>query len=386
MFLVRDVLIISLIILLISSFYAHSAQPKDELKEIKKEIDVHKKKLQETKKVEKNLLDELQKVTKELNEIERKVANQREKIKSIQSKISITEKEIKVYSNQLESRKNYLASRIKGIHKLYYQPDPLFIILTEEDTTKALRIIRNSQKIVNIDKKLIGQYKSELNKLMTQQTELKKLFVSLKKEEEELKEIEKVHVQKKKEREALLAKVQKDKAAYEKKIKELEENARRLTRLLQETEKKEKRTGKPESATLEGEFTKRKGTLLWPVSGRIVAHYGNQKDPVFNVPVFRSGIYINAPPGTPVKASAEGKVVYANYFKGYENLVIISHGEGYYTVYGNLANMNVKEGGYVKAGQIIGSVSDKSNIETTALYFEIRYRGKPLNPEQWLKR
>lgn len=363
----------------------YSAQPKDELKEIKKEIDVHKKKLQETKALEKNILEELQKVTKELNEIERKISTQRQKIKALQNKIETTEKEIKVYSNQLESRKSYLAYRLKGIHKLYYQPDPIFILITEEDTTKALRIIRNSQKIINIDKKLIAQYKSELNRLVYQQTELKMLFASLKKEEELLKEAEKMQVQKKKEREILLSKVQKEKSAHERKIKELEENARRLTRLLQETERKEKRTGRVESLPDSG-FTKMKGSLIWPVSGSIVAHYGNQRDPVFNVPVFRSGIYIKASPGTSVKASAEGKIVYANYFKGYENLVIISHGDGYYTVYGNLGSMSVKEGSYVKEGQTIGLVSDKLNIDTTALYFEIRYRGKPLNPEQWLRK
>lgn len=378
--------LIILILVLIWNFHVFSAQPKEELREIKKEIDIQKRKLQETKKIEKNLLDELQRVTRELYDIERKIVAQREKIKSIQYKINQTEKDIKAYSTQLENRKNYLVSRLKGIQKLYYQPDTFLIILTEEDTTKALRIIRNGQKIVSIDKKLIMQYKSELQKLSHQQTELKKLYASLRKEEEDLKSIEKNQIQKKREREALLAKVQKDKTLYEKRIRELEENARRLTKLLQETEKKEKRAERLDSSLSEGVFIKRKGTLLWPVSGKVVVHYGSQRDPVFNVPVFRSGIYIQAPPGTSVKTVAEGRVVYANYFKGYENLVIISHGEGYYTVYGNLESMNVKEGAYVKSGQIIGTVSDRTNIETTALYFEIRYRGKPLNPEHWLKR
>jgi septal ring factor EnvC (AmiA/AmiB activator) len=386
MYLIKNIPIILISILAIWNMQAYCAQPKEELKEIKKEIDIHKKKLEETRKVEKNLLDELQRLNQELHEIEQKIAKKREKVKTILVKISITEKEIKKYSYHLENRKQYLASRIKGIHRISYQPDPIFIILTEEDTTKALRIIRNSQKIINIDKKLIVQYKSELDKIAQQQTELKKLFISLKKEERELKEIEKFQVQKKKERESLLAKVQRDKATYERKIRELEENAKRLTRLLQETEKREKRTGKTETTQLEGEFIKRKGTLLWPVSGRVIAPYGAQKDPVFNIPMFRSGIYIHASPGTIVKASAEGKVVYANYFEGYENLVIINHGEGYYTVYGNLGKMSVKEGNFIKAGQVIGSVSEKSNIETTALYFEIRYRGKPLNPEIWLKK
>ncbi|MGC8938431.1 MAG: murein hydrolase activator EnvC family protein, partial [Thermodesulfovibrio sp.] len=148
---------------------------------------------------------------------------------------------------------------------------------------------------------------------------------------------------------------------------------------------KEKRTGKIESLP-QGGFTKKRGSLLWPVSGPVVAHYGSQRDPVFNVPIMRSGIYIQAQPGTQVKASADGRVVYANYFKGYENLVIISHGDGYYTVYGNLGSMSVKEGSYVKAGQVIGAVGSNSNIDTPALYFEVRYRGKPLNPEQWLRK
>ncbi len=165
-------------------------------------------------------------------------------------------------------------------------------------------------------------------------------------------------------------------------LKRMQEGLQDFFRKLRE---KKKRTGKTESLP-EGDFTKKRGTLLWPVSGPVIAHYGSQKDPVFNVPIMRSGIYIQAQPGTAVKASAEGKVVYANYFKGYENLVIISHGDGYYTVYGNLGSMSVKEGAYVKAGQMIGTVGTASAIDTPAVYFEIRYRGKPLNPEQWLRK
>jgi len=363
-----------------------AAQPKEELKEIKKQINIHKKKLQETKKIEQNVLEELQKVSKELDEIERKIRNHRAKISSLKQKIIETEKGIKSYNAQLESRKVYLAKRIRGLQRLASQPDPIIIIFMEEDTNKAIRMIRNIQKITNIDKKLIEQYKAELNYLFIQQTELKNLYIALKQEEESLKNAEENQKQKIKQKELLLAKVRQNKSLYERKIKELEDNARRLTKLLQETEKKEKRTGKVESLPEESEFTKRRGALLWPVRGSVVAHYGSQKDPVFNVPLFRSGIYIQASPGTSVKASAEGKVVHANYFKGYENLVIISHGDGYYTVYGNLDKMNVREGSYVKAGQIIGTVGENSNIDTPALYFEIRYRGKPLNPEQWLKR
>lgn len=383
------IIIISFVLILIGLYgdcICFAAQPKEELKQIKKEINIHKKKLQETKKIEENVLEDLNRVSKQLQEIERKISSHKAKIKALQTKIAETEKSIKSYSYQLETKKTALLNKIKALQRLSNQTDPTFILLMEEDITKAFRIIRNSQTIINLDKKLIQQYKAELNNLIVQQTELKKLYASLKQEEEALKKAETDQREKKKEKEAILAKVRQNKALYERKIKELEENARRLTRLLQQTEKKEKRTQSSATVLPEGGFTQRKGTLIWPVKGSVVAHYGNQRDPVFNVPMFRSGIYIQAPPGTAVKASAEGKVVYANYFKGYENLVIISHGEGYYTVYGNLDSITVKEGAFVKAGQVLGTVSEKSHIDTTAVYFEIRYRGKPLNPEQWLRK
>lgn len=366
------------------SLPALANQPREEIQQIKKQLDIHRKKLKETKKLEQNVIEDLKRVSRELDEIERKIQAHRIKIKNLQTKIDQTEKGIKSYSNQLETRKLYLIGRIKSIQKLSNQPDPALIVLIEDDITKAFRMIRNTQKIMSFDKKLIQQYKAELDNLVIQRTELKRLYTSVKQEEEFLRKAEEAQKQKKREKELLLAKIRENKAIYEKKIKELEENARRLTKLLQDTEKKERRTGT--FSLPEGEFTKRKGTLVWPVSGPVIAHYGNQRDPVFNVPMFRSGIYIQASPGTQVKASAEGKVVYANYFKGYENLVIISHGEGYYTVYGNLGSIGVKEGAYVKAGQILGVVGEKSSIDTPAVYFEVRYRGKPLNPEHWLRR
>lgn len=375
---------IGMFFIMLSSL-SQAAPPREELKQIKKELNVHKKKLQETKKIEQDVIEDLKKVSRDINIIEKKIKNHRAKIKNLQLKIAETEKGIKSYSNQLEARKSYLLSRIKAMQRMHNQPDPLLIILMQEDTTKAFRLVKNTQKIINIDKKLIDQYQAELNSLIRQQTELQRLYASLKQEEQSLKKAEYDQKQKQREREILLAKVRQNKALYEKKIAELENNAKRLTRLIQQTEQKEKKKGKYGSLPERG-FTQKRGTLIWPVNGQIVVHYGSQKDPVFNVPMFRSGIYIQASPGTSVKASAEGKVVYANYFKGYENLVIISHGDGYYTVYGNLGSMSVREGSYVKTGQAVGTVSEKSNIDTTAVYFEVRYRGKPLNPEQWLRR
>ncbi|MEN2985581.1 MAG: peptidoglycan DD-metalloendopeptidase family protein [Thermodesulfovibrionaceae bacterium] len=376
---------IILILLIFSlSLPCFATKPQEELQSIKKELSIQKKKLEETIKTEQTVVEDLNRVIRELQELDRRIKTHKEKIKNIQSKVSLAENQIKTYHVQLESRKSYLANRIKIMQKISKYPDPTLLVIFETDTTKAFRVLRNLQKVSNIDKRIVMQYRRELNKLVAQQNELKNLLVMLKNEESSLNQALQQQKQKKKEKEVLLTKVRQQKVLYEQKIKELEENAKRLTKLLQHTEEQEKRAGKLDF-TLKGEFVKKRGNLIWPVSGKVISRYGKQTDPVYNIPVFKSGIYIQASPGASVRAVADGKVVYAKYFKGYENLVIISHGEGYYTVYGNLGSMAVKEGSFIKAGQTIGTVGVDSNLGSAALYFEIRYRGKPLNPEQWLK-
>ncbi len=102
--------------------------------------------------------------------------------------------------------------------------------------------------------------------------------------------------------------------------------------------------------------------------------------------VDNTGIQIQAPEGTPFRAVAEGKVRFADWFKGYGKLVILDHGEGYYSLYAQAAELDVTEGQLVSAGQILGTVGDTGSLVGTSLYFEIRKNGIPQNPTLWLKR
>jgi septal ring factor EnvC (AmiA/AmiB activator) len=134
------------------------------------------------------------------------------------------------------------------------------------------------------------------------------------------------------------------------------------------------------------QFARLKGTLNWPVRGTVAVQYGTQMDPLFNLPVFRSGIHIKAAEGAPVKAVHEGKIVFADSFKGYGQLIIVNHGGGYHTLYGHLSRIFPKNGAIIKVNQPLGEVGEPAVLGTAGLYFEIRYKGKPLDPQQWLKR
>jgi murein DD-endopeptidase MepM/ murein hydrolase activator NlpD len=171
-------------------------------------------------------------------------------------------------------------------------------------------------------------------------------------------------------------------------VQELSEAALRLEALLR-TLREKQRAAKPPLPSRPGTaatgFSALRGGLPWPTPGRLVAAYGAQVHPRFGTRTFRSGIDIEAAEGTDVSAVYGGKVVYTGWFKGYGNLIVLDHGDEYYTVYAHVAEIDVKEGEAVRQGQRIGTVGDTGSLTGPRLYFEVRHQGKSQDPEQWLR-
>ncbi|MGH7428631.1 MAG: murein hydrolase activator EnvC family protein, partial [Candidatus Methylomirabilaceae bacterium] len=133
-----------------------------------------------------------------------------------------------------------------------------------------------------------------------------------------------------------------------------------------------------------GSFAARKGVLPWPTSGSLTASFGRQVHPRYGTVTFNRGIEINAPERQQIVAVADGSVLFADWFKGYGRLIILDHGEGYYTVYAHAAEIRVKVGDRVTRGQQIGLVGDTGSASGSQLYFEVRHRGRPQDPVAWL--
>jgi septal ring factor EnvC (AmiA/AmiB activator) len=93
---------------------------------------------------------------------------------------------------------------------------------------------------------------------------------------------------------------------------------------------------------------------------------------------------VHHPAGALVHAVAPGRVVHAGWFKGYGNLVIVDHGGGYHTLVAHLASMRTAMGEDVEAGAVLGTVGDSASLKGPYLYFELRERGKPVDPRPWL--
>ncbi|UCD33588.1 MAG: peptidoglycan DD-metalloendopeptidase family protein, partial [Desulfobacterales bacterium] len=133
-------------------------------------------------------------------------------------------------------------------------------------------------------------------------------------------------------------------------------------------------------------FTSLKGLLNMPVKGRIISFFGPFKNKKFNVINFQSGIKIKADRGEPIRSVSGGHVLYASWFKGYGNMIIIDHGESYYTVYAHAEELFTKKGDRVDTGQVVATVGDSGSMIGPNLHFEIRHHGKPIDPLKWIKK
>lgn len=121
-------------------------------------------------------------------------------------------------------------------------------------------------------------------------------------------------------------------------------------------------------------------SFRWPARGRVIAGYGSKQNGQNN-----DGINIAVPEGTPVKAAEDGTVAYSgNELKGYGNLVLIRHANGYVSAYAHASELLVKRGDTVKRGQIIGRAGQTGNVTSPQLHFEIRKGSTPVDPNQFL--
>ena len=189
-------------------------------------------------------------------------------------------------------------------------------------------------------------------------------------------------------RKTTLTQLERQIGARRKQVAQLERDERRLTRLVERLAraltpktKSAKPGGRPASAR--GDFTKLKGRLKLPVAGELSNRFGSQRA---DTGTAWKGLFIRASAGSPVKALGPGRVVFADWLRGFGNLIIIDHGDGYMSLYGNNEALLKREGESVSAGETIATVGNSGGNAESGLYFEVRYHSRPIDPLQWVGR
>jgi murein DD-endopeptidase MepM/ murein hydrolase activator NlpD len=138
--------------------------------------------------------------------------------------------------------------------------------------------------------------------------------------------------------------------------------------------------------TFEGDWTiLADAPSLWPIEGKVASSFGQREDPINGEGAFHSGIDIDAPYGTPVRAAGDGSVADESMGAGYGRQVVLDHGHDIMTVYGHLSSIAVLPGQHVTRGQVIGYVGQSGRATGPHLHYEVRVHNVPVNPHKYLR-
>jgi len=338
-------------------------------------------KLAEANKKESTILADLDRIGLRKRLIRAEIAAGAVAVERTDGELEILRKDIALRRSALESERRSVERTLVTLYK-FGRFDVLQFALRSESIEAFLAGSRNLAFLARYQNDVVRDFLAALAELGVSlgRLEAKKVEIAdlLRAAGEKKKELE---AEERKNRE-LVASVQRNKRTYAQALEELAESGRQLQALMKRIVEENYPLPYPFIPLYE-----RKGALVWPVSGRIITPFGPQKHPRFNTITTNSGIEI-APKkaGTSVLAVHAGRVVYADAFEGYGNLIIVDHGLTYYTLYGHCSEFQVAKGDPVRPGQTIALTGDSGSLKGECLYFEIRYKTKALDPLKWLKR
>ncbi|MFI5184151.1 MAG: murein hydrolase activator EnvC family protein [Vicinamibacteria bacterium] len=289
------------------------------------------------------------------------------------AQLDVTLRKAKELDKTLAAEKPVLAARARELYKLG-EVSYLRILLSIDRPSDIFRGYRFVAALARRDKERFATFRADLNALTSTRTELERKTqdaLTLRQSLEKARLAQDADRRRKTELLTEIVEKKETNAAY---VRELETVESRLRDLLQGLETGD--VAVPLSAF--------KGSLPWPVAGKVRAPFGKHRHPKFDTYTIQNGIEIGAPLETPVAAVYEGVVVFVDRFKGYGLMVVVDHGGKHHTLYAHLAEASVQVGQKVAAGESLGTTG--TGVDGAGLYFEVRFQGRPEDPAEWLKK
>ncbi|MBI5655971.1 MAG: peptidoglycan DD-metalloendopeptidase family protein [Geobacter sp.] len=373
------------------------ADVRDDLQGIRKEIREKRTLLKKNRKIEKKVSSELVTIDKNLKEKEASLKVLNHDLVKVERTLDQTQREIQVVAAEAERKREHIRHRLASLYKAG-ELGSARMFFASESFPQMLENQKYMQGVLQGDRRLFADYSAKLDQLKGLKGVLERdaarkenirTGIAAKKQEIE---------EEKSKKAAYLTQVRESSKSHQEALRELQANARRLQNMIERLEARQRKsyTPKPGRKQTLGDheplppvadkgFGAQRGRLAIPVRGEIVGRFGRHKHPEYNSYTINNGISIAAPQGTDIRSVFDGQVIFADYFKGYGNMVIVDHGGGYFSLYGHASRIAKKVGSQVSRNDVIASVGDLDSSRGPMLYFELRYQGKPIDPSPWFR-
>jgi len=359
-----------------------SAADRAKLEKLNEDIRRHQREIKETDVSIDKTADYIYGIDKRLEDIDKTLADISAEVTETSGRLAAVQTDLAAAEAELAARQTALKRHLRLVYKLGRYPI-IKILIGADDFSQMVRRIRFAMALAREDRRLaravarrredVQKDRDALGRELSYLTSLQRLKLA------ELETSQKRRAQKM----DALRSTRKRRDALAARLKELKKERQELDGLLRA------KTGggrpSPKYVRAGPDLLARHGKIASPVAGKIIRAFGLVVDDRYDTVTQNDGVDIAADLGTPVKAALKGKIIFADWFRGYGKLMIVDHGGGYTSVYAHLGNFNVAPGDKVAEGQAIATVGDTGYVATPTLHFEIRRDGVAVDPGKWLK-
>ena len=385
---------------------ADVAEKKGDLKELRGQIDSLRKDMATSVVKKANVADQLKEVEQDISTTQRDLHNLTAQRNRVQGAL----RELSAQAQDLESRLTSQEAQLgKMVYRQYLQgnPDSLHLLLNGNDPNQMARDLHYLAAIGRARSTLVSEIESTLQRKQSLASDARERAEELAAIEVRHKEQHDRLVAQREQRKTMLEQISAKISEQRREIGNLQRDEKQLSQLItrlakivatKPAKRKEVKTapqGQPSSgkdvapeirndsapeAMPAGDFAQLKGRLNLPARGVISNRFGSPRQEGSTW----KGLFIRAGAGSEVKAIAAGRVVFADWMRGFGNLLIVDHGSSYLTIYGNNDALLKQVGDNVRGGDTLASVGNSGGNPESGLYFELRHQGRPLDPLKWV--
>ena len=360
-----------------------------DLEGLKKKIESEKKDLSRLQHKETSVADSLSKIQSELIKRNKEINRASAKLSSINVELKLKEGEADRLAGSSAARLAMLQKRAAALYRWRRAGSSLVLLNGNVSPTSFMQRQHYLAAALAFDRDLLAKLAEERQRQAEVHEELAQKREELAEQKLALGNAKEAIRQEAQKKQLLLTSLRQEKSARMRALRQMEAAAGRLEKMMEDIARRAmiKKPGELPPAPAPGAgLGALRGRLEWPVRGLVTAPFGKFRHPEFDGEILRKGIDIEAAFGEEIKVVEKGRVVYADRFSGYGKMVIVDHGERYYTIYGHLSEILTKVGEAVGRGESLGKAGDGAAPATAKLYFEIRKDGHSIDPMPWFRK
>jgi septal ring factor EnvC (AmiA/AmiB activator) len=366
---------------------AATAPPKEELSQLRNRIEALQKRLSAAEGARTEASDALRDSEHAISEANRTLRDLAAKQRDIQSKLNELQQQGRRASNDIQSQQRLLAQQL---YQQYVgnQPDAIKLLLNREDPNQIARDLHYLTYLARLRADLIRGLRTNIKQLDSLAQETRQQSNELAEVQAEQQAQREKLERDKLARRDVLHKVSRQIESQRREISTLQRDEQRLAKLVEQIGQVIARSRSvvprnerlPDGSNDGSAFAELKGKLSLPVRGELKGRFGS---PRADGGLSWKGVFIATQPRQEVKAVAAGRVVFADWLRGFGNLLIIDHGGGYMSLYGNNESLFKQVGQAARGGEAVASAGNSGGNADYGLYFEIRHQGKAFDPLSW---